>query len=148
MLKRTRDVVVCRKAEKAFVDVHKVTGLRRIYIACISSVRPRTQTYSTDDIKTVITFDKGLTWKAVMPPSVNSNAPPSCSHSDLCSLHFAQKFSEYVSYSTSVISAGSAPGYILATGNLGKKLGFRNNVYLSSNGGKNWKEVGFSMLTF
>lgn len=57
--------------DEAFADFHKVDGLRGVFIA--SQLRPDygPNGLDPDDLITLITFDKGNTWRPVKPPLVD-----------------------------------------------------------------------------
>ena len=62
-----------------------------------------------------------------------------------CSLHLTQKFDKlyYASRSSSILSRASAPGLLIATGNVGNHIHIDKDVgiYVSSNAGYNWHQV-------
>lgn len=126
----------------AFADIHKVKGLRSIFIANTATVVDATQQYNMSDMKTVISFDKGVIWEDVPPPRVDSNGKTICGETK-CSLHLLQDFhsAHWSTLTSPIMSEPSAPGYILAAGSVGSKIVKKVDVFFSSNGGKNWKEI-------
>ena len=48
-----------RLSSKAFVDLHRVDGMRGVYIASVL----RNGTFNTEEQMTMITFDKGGNWQ-------------------------------------------------------------------------------------
>ncbi len=56
-------------AEETFADVHKVDGLRGIYIASALSIN---RTLSSENQVTYITYNKGARWLPIRPPLTDS----------------------------------------------------------------------------
>lgn len=54
-------------ASEPFADLHRVEGLRGVYIATLIN-----GSLSEDNMRSVITFDKGGTWELLRPPSTDS----------------------------------------------------------------------------
>lgn len=105
-----------------------------------SKPRPR------EDIRTVITFDKGGVWEYVKAPKTNSKGEPIvCPHggkdkSDHCSLHLHGTTDIY----GPIYTVKNAVGLLMATGCVGPSLCLREeqiNTYLSRDGGQEWFEV-------
>ena len=62
-----------------FVDVHRVSGLRGIYIASrlpADAATRRSSSLGPEHVQTLITFDKGGRWQPVTPPAVDSTGVP------------------------------------------------------------------------
>lgn len=150
-----------RRANNGKCDFEKVEGMHGIYLSNyidnadqlerakrvsdmgrISSVgsSTRQKTDAEQNVRTVITFDKGAVWSYLRPPSRNALGQPiMCSTSD-CSLHLHGITSEWGPFYTSE----NALGLIMATGNVGEKLSFRGddiNTYFSRDAGLSWYEV-------
>lgn len=116
-----------------FVDLHRVKALRGVYIA--------TQLVTDDDARhfqTMISFDRGAAWERVQPPEENADCLlPDCAlnlHMELSHRAAAMRFSP-------VYSSPSAPGFILASGNLGARLNNAPDMYFSENAGIDWVQV-------
>ena len=94
-------------------------------------------------IKTYVSFNKGGEWSLVSAPSSDSKgAPISCRQEHGCSLHFHSVSTQ--NNIAPLYSFESAPGLIIANGNVGPHLDSREpamNTYLSRDGGKNWFEI-------
>ncbi len=94
-----------------------------------------------DNIHSYITFNKGGSWRYIMPPKVDSKGQQvHCQGDGKCALHL------YIYKDTTLplYSHQNAHGLILATGNTGKALlhkQFTRNVYLSRDGGLTWREI-------
>uniref|UniRef100_A0A3B3Q3S9 Sortilin-related receptor n=1 Tax=Paramormyrops kingsleyae TaxID=1676925 RepID=A0A3B3Q3S9_9TELE len=123
-----------------FADLHRVEGLRGVYIATLIN-----GSLSEDNMRSVITFDKGGTWELLQPPSTDSlGGTLACQLSKGCSLHLAQRWSQLLNVQLRrmpILSKESAPGFIMATGSVGRSLANKPNVYMSSSAGVRWREA-------
>lgn len=54
-------------ANEPFADLHRVEGLRGVYIATLIN-----GSVSEDNMRSVITFDKGGTWELLQSPATDS----------------------------------------------------------------------------
>lgn len=54
-------------ANEPFADLHRVEGLRGVFIATLIN-----GSVSEDNMRSVITFDKGGTWELLQPPAADS----------------------------------------------------------------------------
>ncbi|XP_069003442.1 sortilin-related receptor isoform X1 [Embiotoca jacksoni] len=127
-------------ANEPFADLHRVEGLRGIFIATLIN-----GSVSEDNMRSVITFDKGGTWELLQPPAADSlGGTVECQLSKGCSLHLAQRWSQLFNIQLRrmpILSKDSAPGLIMATGSVGRNLANKPNVYVSSSAGARWKEA-------
>ncbi|XP_048838564.1 LOW QUALITY PROTEIN: sortilin-related receptor [Brienomyrus brachyistius] len=127
-------------ASEPFADLHRVEGLRGVYIATLIN-----GSLSEDNMRSVITFDKGGTWELLQPPSTDSlGGTLDCQLSKGCSLHLAQRWSQLLNVQLRrmpILSKESAPGFIMATGSVGRSLANKPNVYMSSSAGVRWREA-------
>ncbi|XP_035288047.1 sortilin-related receptor-like isoform X1 [Anguilla anguilla] len=127
-------------ANEPFADLHRVEGLRGVYIATLVN-----GTLGEENMRSVITFDKGGTWELLQPPTTDSlGGKLDCQLSQGCSLHLAQRWSQLLNVQlrrATILSKESAPGLIMATGSVGRSLANKPNVYVSSSGGVRWKEA-------
>ncbi|XP_023207184.1 sortilin-related receptor isoform X2 [Xiphophorus maculatus] len=127
-------------ANEPFADVHRVEGLRGVFIATLIN-----GSVSEDNMRSVITFDKGGTWELLLAPTADSlGGTVDCQLSKGCSLHLAQRWSQLFNIQLrrmSILSKESAPGLIMATGSVGRNLANKPNVYISSSAGARWKEA-------
>ncbi|ELU15207.1 hypothetical protein CAPTEDRAFT_219450 [Capitella teleta] len=137
-------------AQEAFADLHKVDGLRGIYIASqVNSGGPLTSNQST-----VITFNKGGSWRFLEAPSFSKDGQPTnCSYGFIdwhlrefshCSLHLSQKYHNLDPRlrTSPILTKASAVGLVMATGSIGSNMDPNLfDVYLSTDGGLAWSQV-------
>ncbi|KAJ8401703.1 hypothetical protein AAFF_G00376740 [Aldrovandia affinis] len=127
-------------ASEPFADLHRVEGLRGVFIATLIN-----GSLTEDNMRSVITFDKGGTWELLQAPTIDSlGGRLDCQVSKGCSLHLAQRWSQLVNVQlrrVPILSKESAPGLIMATGSVGGSLANKPNVYVSSSGGARWREA-------
>ncbi|KAG7237028.1 hypothetical protein INR49_032873 [Caranx melampygus] len=101
-------------ANEPFADLHRVEGLRGVFIATLIN-----GSVSEDNMRSVITFDKGGTWELLQPPAADSlGGTIDCQLSKGCSLHLAQRWSQLFNIQLRrmpILSKDSAPGLIMAT---------------------------------
>ncbi|KAG9348558.1 hypothetical protein JZ751_002294 [Albula glossodonta] len=138
-------------ASEPFADLHRVEGLRGVFIATLIN-----GSLTEDNMRSVITFDKGGTWEFLTPPTADSlGGTVDCQLSRGCSLHLAQRWSQLLNIQLRrmpILSKESAPGFIIATGSVGRSLTNKPNVYVSSsagvrfstNEGETWTPFQFS----
>uniref|UniRef100_A0A8C3A547 Sortilin-related receptor n=1 Tax=Cyclopterus lumpus TaxID=8103 RepID=A0A8C3A547_CYCLU len=102
-------------ANEPFADLHRVEGLRGVFIATLIN-----GSASEDNMRSVITFDKGGTWELLQPPAADSlGGTVDCQLGKGCSLHLAQRWSQLFDIQLRrmpILSKDSAPGLIMATG--------------------------------
>ncbi|XP_062275245.1 sortilin-related receptor [Scomber scombrus] len=127
-------------ANEPFADLHRVEGLRGVFIATLIN-----GSVSEDNMRSVITFDKGGTWELLQAPTADSlGGTVDCQLSKGCSLHLAQRWSQLFNIQLRrmpILSKDSAPGLIMATGSVGRNLANKPNVYVSSSAGARWREA-------
>ncbi len=140
------------------VDFINVEGIHGIYIAnqidggafsdpSVVSGRGRVE----DFVHTRITYNGGGSWQSITPPLTDSEGKPIRCHAvgnGRCELHLhGESHWQQGSWKTrlgSVYSQKSAPGVILATGNVGQYLSADANLvntYLSRDAGSTWEEI-------
>ncbi|XP_063385358.1 sortilin-related receptor-like [Cydia fagiglandana] len=140
--------------EDPFTDLYRVEGLKGIYIASRVDSKAQVSHVGPEHLISLITFDHGVTWSPVNPPTEDENGKPlNCHIENSCSLHLCQKFSQLYPVtrpprnvrnnlrSASIMSSKSAPGIIMATGVMGKSLKGIPGVYLSRDAGLTWKRI-------
>ncbi|XP_041981642.1 sortilin-related receptor-like [Aricia agestis] len=137
--------------EDPFTDLYRVEGLKGIYIASKVNYKSQIPNIEPDHLVSLITFDHGVTWAPITPPTEDENGKPlNCHIENSCSLHLCQKFSQLYPAtrptgpymrSASIMSSKSAPGIIMATGVVGKSLKGIPGVYLSRDAGLTWKRI-------
>ena len=121
-------------------DIHKVDGVRGIYIAS----KWKEPKKSIADLITVITFDMGSKWQRIRPPFVDADGNHiDCSLLTNCSLHLSQKFLYLYPHLRlpPIVSRQSAVGLIMASGVVGTSIKGKPNVYLSIDAGITWHQV-------
>uniref|UniRef100_A0A672I0N3 Sortilin-related receptor n=1 Tax=Salarias fasciatus TaxID=181472 RepID=A0A672I0N3_SALFA len=127
-------------ANEPFADLHRVEGLRGVFVATLIN-----GSVSEDNMRSVITFDKGGTWELLQPPAEDSlGGTVECQLNKGCSLHLAQRWSQLFNIQLRrmpILSKDSAPGLIMATGSVGRNLANKPNVYVSSSAGARWREA-------
>ncbi|KAF3847223.1 hypothetical protein F7725_020251, partial [Dissostichus mawsoni] len=127
-------------ANEPFADLHRVDGLRGVFIATLIN-----GSLNQDNMRSVITFDKGGTWELLQPPTADSlGGTVDCQLGKGCSLHLAQRWSQLFNIQLRrmpILSKDSAPGLIMATGSFGRNLANKPNVYVSSSAGARWREA-------
>ncbi|XP_041030158.1 sortilin-related receptor [Carcharodon carcharias] len=127
-------------ANEPFADIHRVEGLRGVYIATQMN-----GSYAEENMRSVITFDKGGTWELLQAPTFGSDGVKiNCELNQGCSLHLAQRYSQLLNFQLRrmpILSKESAPGLIIATGSIGKNLASKPNIYVSSSAGARWREA-------
>ncbi|XP_054719384.1 sortilin-related receptor-like [Uloborus diversus] len=136
-------------SEERLADIHKVHGLRGVYIA--TQLKNDTVNSTRINLISVITFDKGGEWNLLKPPEKDRNGQDlKCSITEGCSLHLTQKFSQlYQSYRTvPILSKESAVGLVVASGVVGKSLKGHPSVFVSSDAGVTWREVLFGSYIY
>nr|XP_015193134.1 PREDICTED: sortilin-related receptor [Lepisosteus oculatus] len=101
-------------ASEPFADIHRVEGLRGVYIATLTN-----GSLTEENMRSVITFDKGGTWELLQPPAADSlGGTLDCELAKGCSLHLSQRWSQLLNFQLPrmpILSKESAPGLILAT---------------------------------
>ncbi|KAM9299149.1 sortilin-related receptor [Gastrophryne carolinensis] len=121
-----------------FADVHRVKGLKGIYIANVLN-----GPFAKENVATVITYDKGGTWEFLLAPGYSSYTDTThCPNPKDCHLHLAQPLSQMSSQGRvmPIVSKDSAPGLIAATGYIGRDTSGKINLYVSSSAGVRWRE--------
>lgn len=144
--------------DQPFVDVYKVQGLRGIFIASqISmdfwktlSANKTPMSVEPKDLVSLITYNGGSTWSPLEGPVHDSDGRKISNCTEIqfegrsfCSLHLAQQLSKKFPSTRSIpiISSGSAVGTIIGSGNTGKTLRQRTNVFISADAGVSWHQV-------
>ncbi|KAL4608616.1 sortilin-related receptor [Arapaima gigas] len=114
-------------ASEPFADLHRVEGLRGVYIATLVN-----GSLSEDNMRSVITFDKGGTWDLLQPPVTDSlggtldcQVPPLMRPAYLA-LRWTCILQRFLG---------------LSAGSVGRSLANKPNVYMSSSAGARWRET-------
>ncbi|KYO39024.1 sortilin-related receptor isoform B [Alligator mississippiensis] len=134
------DTLVRYFANEPFADFHRVEGVRGVYITTLIN-----GSFSEENMRSVITFDKGGTWEFLQAPAYTRYGEKiNCEFSQGCSLHLAQRLSQLLNFQLRrmpILSKESAPGLIIATGSVGRNMASKTNVYVSSSAGARWREA-------
>ncbi|KAL2302826.1 hypothetical protein Nmel_010277, partial [Mimus melanotis] len=95
-----------------------------------------------DQIKTFITYNKGRDWRLLQAPDTDLRGDPVLCQLPFCSLHLRLQLSENPYTSGSISSKETAPGLLVATGNIGSELSYTDvGVFISSDGGNSWRQI-------
>ena len=127
------------------VDFINVEGIPGVYFA--NQVAAGGVADPAEFVQTRVTYNNGGAWQSLAPPAMDvSGKTISCQGT--CALHLHGSSSwDTGTWETrlgSVYSHASAPGVILATGNVGHALSFdptKVNTYLSRDSGITWFEI-------
>eukprot|EP00049_Salpingoeca_infusionum_P017634 m.353816 g.353816 ORF g.353816 m.353816 type:complete len:1092 (+) comp16839_c0_seq1:256-3531(+) len=121
----------------SIVDFEVVEGLQGIYLA--------TQWDSDQQMHTVITFDKGGEWEPLQPPADSKSPIPPQGPCQLpeCGMHLQLSYGSNLAgvYYNLLYSTPSAPGFLLANGNVGSYLASLMNGFMSRDAGVTWNQV-------
>ena len=134
--------------DKPFADVYKIQGLRGIYVASqIVNPGQSLRTIQPKDLRSLITFDQGSIWTPVKGPKQDEQGNEFAECKELegyrCNLHLSQQLSQKFPSTRSIpiLSSKSAIGIVVASGNMGKSLMQKNNVFVSADAGLSWHQV-------
>ena len=106
------------------------------------ALHPESQ--SQPQVVTVITHNRGGEWAPIPAPRKDAEGAPTDCILPQCSLHLHGSNSWYEEGFTGFYSHPSAPGYAIATGNMGAHLETESglvNTYLTRDGGQTWEET-------
>uniref|UniRef100_A0A8C3B9K6 VPS10 domain-containing receptor SorCS3 n=1 Tax=Cairina moschata TaxID=8855 RepID=A0A8C3B9K6_CAIMO len=115
------------------IDLYEVAGIKGIFLA---------NKKIDDQIKTFITYNKGRDWRLLQAPTTNLRGDPVVCQLPFCSLHLHLQLSENPYTSGSISSKETAPGLLVATGNIGSELSYTDiGMFISSDGGNSWRQI-------
>ncbi|XP_048843157.1 VPS10 domain-containing receptor SorCS3 [Brienomyrus brachyistius] len=115
------------------IDFYEVAGIKGMFIA---------NRKLDNQVKTYITYNKGRDWRLLQAPASDLTGNDIHCTLPFCSLHLHLQISENPYTSGSILSKTSAPGVIVATGNIGSELSYNNvGMYISSDAGNNWRQI-------
>uniref|UniRef100_A0A8C3E2F1 VPS10 domain-containing receptor SorCS3 n=1 Tax=Corvus moneduloides TaxID=1196302 RepID=A0A8C3E2F1_CORMO len=97
------------------IDLYEVAGIKGIFLA---------NRKIDDQIKTFITYNKGRDWRLLQAPDTDLRGDPVLCQLPFCSLHLRLQLSENPYTSGSISSKETAPGLLVATGNIGSELSY------------------------
>ncbi|KAM6203661.1 VPS10 domain-containing receptor SorCS3 isoform 1-T1 [Sarcoramphus papa] len=115
------------------IDLYEVAGIKGIFLA---------NRKIDDQIKTFITYNKGRDWRLLQAPDTDLRGDPVVCQLPFCSLHLHLQLSENPYTSGSISSKETAPGLLVATGNIGSELSYTDvGVFISSDSGNSWRQI-------
>ncbi|XP_061686256.1 VPS10 domain-containing receptor SorCS3 isoform X2 [Syngnathoides biaculeatus] len=115
------------------LGLYEVSGIRGMLIA---NKRQEKQ------VKTFITYNKGRDWRLLQAPTTDLDGNEIHCVLPFCSLHLQLQTSDNPYLSGAISTKSSAPGIILATGNIGTELSYNNvGMYISSDAGNTWRQI-------
>ncbi|KAJ1654422.1 vacuolar protein sorting/targeting protein PEP1 [Dispira simplex] len=123
------------------VDVEVVPGVNGILLANqvtnVDALGPKGQ---KKQIRTLISFTEGRTWQPIPAPATDAQGQPYRCDGE-CGLHLHGHTD--MADPGSLFGVPSAPGLMLAVGNVGDSLRpyEQGNTYLTQNGGRTWREI-------
>ncbi|XP_048104453.1 VPS10 domain-containing receptor SorCS3 isoform X1 [Alosa alosa] len=117
----------------SMIDLYEVAGIKGMLIA---------NRKLENQVKTYITYNKGRDWRLLQAPTSDIEGNDIHCVLPFCSLHLQLQMSENPYLSGSIISKNSAPGVIVATGNIGSELSYNNvGMFISSDAGNSWRQI-------
>ncbi|XP_054378808.1 VPS10 domain-containing receptor SorCS3 isoform X3 [Pongo abelii] len=115
------------------IELYEVAGIKGIFLA---------NKKVDDQVKTYITYNKGRDWRLLQAPDVDLRGSPVHCLLPFCSLHLHLQLSENPYSSGRISSKETAPGLVVATGNIGPELSYTDiGVFISSDGGNTWRQI-------
>ncbi|XP_056136544.1 VPS10 domain-containing receptor SorCS3 [Lampris incognitus] len=115
------------------LDLYEVAGIKGMLIA---NKRQDSQ------VKTYITYNKGRDWRLLQAPAADLDGNDIHCILPFCSLHLQLQMSENPYLSGTISTKSSAPGILVATGNIGAELSYNNvGMFISSDAGNSWRQI-------
>ncbi|XP_072319342.1 VPS10 domain-containing receptor SorCS3 [Eucyclogobius newberryi] len=115
------------------LDLYEVAGIKGMLIA---------NKRQDNQVKTYITYNKGRDWRLLQAPSADLGGNDIHCILPFCSLHLQLQMSENPYLSGAITTKSSAPGIIVATGNIGPELSYNNvGMFISSDAGNSWRQI-------
>ncbi|XP_043911474.1 VPS10 domain-containing receptor SorCS1-like [Protopterus annectens] len=115
------------------VDLYEVAGIKGLFLA---------NKKVDSQVKTFITYNKGRDWHLLQAPDIDLRGQNTNCFLPYCSLHLHLQTSENPYTAGNIASKSSAPGIILASGNIGSELQDSNkSMFISSDAGNTWREI-------
>ncbi|XP_066527997.1 VPS10 domain-containing receptor SorCS3 [Hoplias malabaricus] len=120
-------------AGNLIVDVYKVGGVNGMLIA---------NKKEGHQMRTFVTYNKGQTWSLLPPPTKDASGLDISCTMPSCSLHLHLLMSENPYIPDTVLTKQTAPGLIIARGNVGAELSFTHSgIFITSDAGNTWRQV-------
>ncbi|XP_075698946.1 VPS10 domain-containing receptor SorCS1 isoform X2 [Rhinoderma darwinii] len=115
------------------IDLYEVAGIKGMFLA----------NKKTDkQVKTFITYNKGRDWHLLQAPDTDLRGNPVNCLLPYCSLHLHLKVSENPYTTGNIASRDTAPGIIVASGNIGSELTESDiSMFISSDAGNTWRQI-------
>ncbi|XP_077205782.1 VPS10 domain-containing receptor SorCS1-like isoform X4 [Paroedura picta] len=111
----------------------KVAGIKGMFLA---------NKKIDNQVKTFITYNKGRDWHLLQAPDTDLRGNPVHCLLPYCSLHLHLKVSENPYTSGNIASRDTAPGIIVASGNIGTELSDNDiSMFVSSDAGNTWRQI-------
>ncbi|XP_041839727.1 LOW QUALITY PROTEIN: VPS10 domain-containing receptor SorCS3 [Melanotaenia boesemani] len=115
------------------LDLYEVAGIKGMLIA---------NKRQDNQVKTYITYNKGRDWRLLQAPAADLDGNDIHCILPFCSLHLQLQTSENPYVSGTISTKSSAPGIIVATGNIGPELSYNNvGMFISSDAGNSWRPI-------
>ncbi|XP_041123458.1 VPS10 domain-containing receptor SorCS3-like [Polyodon spathula] len=115
------------------IELYEVAGIKGMFIA---------NKKLEGQVKTYITYNKGRDWRLLKAPVTDLRGNPIHCVLPFCSLHLHLQVSENPYTSGSISSKVSAPGIIVASGNVGTELTFNDvGMFISTDAGNSWRQI-------
>ncbi|KAG8135648.1 hypothetical protein E2320_008655, partial [Naja naja] len=115
------------------IDLYEVAGIKGMFLA---------NKKIDNQVKTFITYNKGRDWHLLQAPDTDLRGNPVHCLLPYCSLHLHLKVSENPYTSGNIASRDTAPGIIVASGNIGSELSENDiSMFVSSDAGNTWRQI-------
>ncbi|KAM6941368.1 VPS10 domain-containing receptor SorCS3 [Lycodopsis pacificus] len=115
------------------LDLYEVAGIKGMLIA---------NKRQDNQVKTYMTYNKGREWRLLQAPATDLDGNDIHCILPFCSLHLQLQMSENPYLSGTISTKSSAPGIIVAKGNIGTELSYNNvGMFISSDAGNSWRQI-------
>ncbi|GCC21284.1 hypothetical protein chiPu_0019751, partial [Chiloscyllium punctatum] len=119
------------------IDLYEVAGIKGMFLANKKVQR---------QVKTFITYNKGRDWRLLQAPTVDVRGNKIHCILPYCSLNLHLNVAQNPYTSGNIGSKDSAPGIIVASGNIGSELitdeeSHTGGMFISSDAGNTWRQV-------
>nr|XP_033799116.1 VPS10 domain-containing receptor SorCS1-like [Geotrypetes seraphini] len=115
------------------IDLYEVAGIKGMFLA---------NKKIDNQVKTFITYNKGRDWHLLQAPETDLRGNTVHCVLPYCSLHLHLKVSDNPYTSGNIASRDTAPGIIVASGNIGSELTDSDiSMFISSDAGNTWIQI-------
>ncbi|XP_055502953.1 VPS10 domain-containing receptor SorCS1-like isoform X1 [Leucoraja erinacea] len=119
------------------IDLYEVAGIKGMFLA-----NKKVQ----KQVKTFITYNKGRDWRLLEAPTTDLRGKDLHCLLPYCSLNLHLNVAQNPYTSGNIGSKDSAPGIIVASGNVGPELKVDNDnptgsMFISTDGGNSWRQI-------